>query len=122
MMSAMTEGTSAWFDDEPGRNEAEAAFLSRLRREAEAWNVEGLGPEDTSAGCFVIPVYAGVTIPGLTIDVRTLEIAYWTGLPCGAVLQGAWSSASYILDNHDGNDLEALTVAGVAADAEQHAA
>ncbi len=118
----MLEGASPWFSDEPGRNEAEATFLAHLRHEAEAWDVARLTPEDTSAECFLIPVYAGVTVPGLTIDVRTLQIAYWTSLPCGAVLHGAWSRASYILDDHDGNDFEDLTVAGVHADPQQHAA
>lgn len=110
-----------WFPDEVGRDDGEAAFLERLRREASRWDVQGLSPEDdTSSRRWLVPLYVDVDVPGLAIRRRTLQVGYWTGGPLGPALQGVWGD-DYLLDDHDGNDPEDLTVVGVRASHEEYA-
>ncbi|GAB3934044.1 hypothetical protein GCM10027614_06330 [Micromonospora vulcania] len=118
----MVEALGArWFPDEVGRNEGEAAFLERLRREASGWDVEGLSPEDdTSSQRWLVPLYIDVDVPGLTIRRRTLQVGYWTGGMSGQALHGAWGD-EYLLDDHNGNEPEDLTVVGVRASHEDYA-
>jgi len=116
--------TTQWFGELPGRNEAEAAFLAGLRREASSWAVEGLSPEDTWSADIGLPIYADVDVPGLALP-RPLQIGFWTGGPWaersgGFILQGVWGD-NHPLDDYDANDPECLTVAGVDAGPEQHA-
>ncbi|MEW2477669.1 hypothetical protein AB0875_28225 [Micromonospora gifhornensis] len=110
-----------WFPDEIGRHEGEIAFLEQLRREASGWDVDGLSPEDdTSSQVWLAPLYVDVDVPGLTIRRRTLQVGYWTNGPFGQALHGVWGD-DYLLDDHDGNDPENLTVVGVRASHENYA-
>lgn len=118
--------TTQWFGDLPGRNEAETAFLAQLRREAGNWTVEGLSAGDTATIDIGVPLYADVEVPGLAALGRSLQIGFWTGGPWaersgGFILQGVWGD-DHPLDDYSGNDPECLTVVGVDARPEQHAA
>lgn len=115
-------GDARWFPDEVGRDDGEAAFLQRLRREASGWNIDGLSPaDDTSSQRLQASLYVDVDAPGLAaIRRRTLQVGYWTDGPFGQALQGVWGD-EYLLDDHDGNDPEDLTVVGVRANHEEYA-
>jgi hypothetical protein len=110
-----------WFPDEVGRNDAEARFLQRIRQIAAGWSVPGLTPErDTSSLTVLLPLYVDVDVADLPIARRTLQIGYWTGEHYEQALQGAWGDV-YLLDDHDGNDPEDLTVVGLRAGPEEYA-
>lgn len=78
-------------------------------------------PQDTSSQRWLAPLHVDVQVPKVTIPRCTLQIAYWTGGPFGQALHGVWGD-NYLMDDHDGNDPEDLTVVGVRATAEQYAA
>ncbi|HLL65860.1 MAG TPA: hypothetical protein VK453_08925 [Micromonosporaceae bacterium] len=109
-----------WFADAVGRNDGEAAFLERLRQLSPGWSVAGLSERDTSSLAAMVPLFVDVEVPGLPIPRRMLQVGYWTGGYYERALQGVWGD-SYLLDDHDGNDAEDLTVVGVRASHEQHA-
>jgi hypothetical protein len=114
-----------WFGEEPGRNEAEAAFLAELRRETAGWHAYGLSPADTESYDIGVPLYAEEEVPAMKTAGRMLQIGFWTGGPWaersgGAILQGVWGD-DHPLDDHNGNDPECLTVTGVDVGPEQHA-
>jgi hypothetical protein len=114
------------FGDVLGRNEAEIAFLVRLRHEAGSWAVAGLSSDDTSSAYIGVPLYADVHVPGVPTLRRWPQIAFWTDGPWaqrsgGLILQGGWGD-DRPLDDHDGNDPECLTVVGVDVSLERHAA
>ncbi|MEH1129573.1 hypothetical protein [Micromonospora sp. CPCC 206061] len=117
----MTDTSMVWFAAETGRNDQETAFLEGLRQRATTWHVDGLSPQDTSSQRWLAPLYVDVQVPKVTIPRRTLQIAYWTGGPYGQALHGVWGD-DYLMDDHDGNDPEDLTVVGIQATAGQYAA
>jgi hypothetical protein len=118
----VADGSSTvWFAAENGRNEQESAFLEYLRQRAATWHVVGLSPQDTSSQRWLAPLYVDVHVPRMTIPRSILQVAYWTSGPYGQALQGAWGD-DYLMDDHDGNNPEDLTVVGVQAAVEQYAA
>jgi hypothetical protein len=122
---AADDETTEWFGGVPGHDDAEAAFLEHLRREAGGWDVEDVSPALTSSVYIGLPLYADIDVPGLAEPARPLQVGFWTGGPWagrsgGYVLQGVWGD-DHPLDDHDGNDPECLTVIGVDASPQQHA-
>ncbi|TYP89033.1 hypothetical protein [Blastococcus xanthinilyticus] len=118
-------GETQWFGGQPGRNEAETAYLARLREEVGGWTLDGLSPGHTWAADIGLPLYIDIDVPGLSELRRPLQVGFWTGGPSagrsgGYVLQGVWGD-DHPLDDHDGNSPECLTVIGVDATPEQHA-
>jgi hypothetical protein len=111
---------SVWFPDETGRNDQERAFLDQLRLQAASWRIEDVSPGDTSSERWLTPLYIDVEVPRITIPRSTLQVAYWTSGPYGSALHGTWGDG-YLMDDHDGNDPEDLTVVGVLATPEQYA-
>lgn len=108
------------------RNEDEAAFIERLRAEALSWSVPGLDLERHTSGFVgVVPFFVMVDVPWSPSSPRpsgwsNLQIAYWTPDDGAPHLEGAWAGG-YLLDDHDGNDLDCLTVNGVDATPAQSA-
>lgn len=114
-----------WFGGVPGRDDAEAAFLDQLRREASGWDQEDVTPSLTGSLYIGLPLYVDIDVPGFTKPARHLQLGFWTGGPWagrsgGYVLQGAWGG-NHLLDLHDGDDPECLTVIGLQASPESHA-
>ncbi len=109
-----------WFPNETGRNDQEKAFLDQLRLEAASWRIDELSPQDTSSQRWLTPLYVDVEVPRVTIPRSTLQVAYWTSGWYGSALQGVWGDG-YLMDDHDGNDPEDLTVLGVRATPKQYA-
>ena len=111
--------SSRWFGGSEGRNPEEVAFLNELRRLAALWDVPDLNPDDhTSAEVILAPLLLGLDVPGVTARRDNLQLAYWTGPE--SWLTGEWGT-EYILDDHDGNSPECLTVRGVRASPEEFA-
>jgi hypothetical protein len=125
------EGSPIWFAGGEGRTPTERSFLARLRREASTWSQVGIAPQNTSAVALGIdvPLSVHVDIPHLPVTwptLHTLQVTFWEGqewaAPVGGpVLQGSWTVDHRAWD-HDGDDPENLTVIGVVAEPEQHAA
>ena len=109
----------AWFGGAEGRNADEVAFLAELRRLAALWDAPELDPEDdTSAEVLLAPLFIGLDVPGVTAARDNLQLAYWTGAE--SWLTGEWGTG-YLLDAHDGNSSECLTVRDVQATPEEFA-
>lgn len=110
----------SWFDGAAPRNPEETAFLSALRDEAAAWDLD-VTPDDTSSLTVLVPLYVDVSIPGLpqgSNKSTNLQGAYWARGPAGLTLQ-AERGDSHLLDA-GGND-DDLSLGGVNLRPEQAA-
>ena len=102
--------TAVWFAGTDGRDDDERAFLLELRRLVASWPDGDLQAEDTHAEIVLAPLFLAVSVPGAPELRDELQLGYWTGAE--RWLEGAWAGGAYLLDDHDGNSAECLTVRG----------